>query len=294
MATFESAGHGGLEEILDEYLAAQSTEVLAASFGVAGPVQNGRSEPVNLEWGVDAAEVAEALDLPEVGLINDLEANAYGIAALDPRDIAVLNEGDPDVTGNIAVISAGTGLGEAGLIWDGKTHRPFATEGGHADFAPQPGLQVSLHSYIAATYGHASYERVCSGTGLANIYWFLGGGRADPALISHAALSGADEVAVAALDLMVSIYGAEAGNFALKLMARGGVSLGGGIAPQILPKLHDGTFMRAFTDKGRSSSLLERIPVRVILNDRTALLGAARHAAETWASRPEPSMAGLR
>jgi len=237
----------------------------------------------NLPWPVDAARISEAVGIPHVGLLNDLQANAQGIEALGPDDFAFVNEGEAGATGNAAVVSAGTGLGQAGLYWDGQRHRAFAAEGGHADFAPRSELEEALRLSLAAEYEHVSYERVCSGLGLVNIHRFLG--RADtPALdgveITRRALDGSDPLCVQAMDLMVSIYGAQAGNVALTLMATGGVFLGGAIAPNILPKLREGAFMAAFKDKGRLEELLERIPVRVILNDRTALLGAALDAAE--------------
>jgi glucokinase len=227
---------------------------------------------------VQTGKLAKILGLRSVDLINDLEANAHGIAVLGPDDFIVLNAGDPSASGNAAVISAGTGLGEAGLYWDGERHRPFATEGGNVEFAPRNKLEIRLYRYLAAEYGRVSYECVCSGMGLANVYRFLGGDAAEPAAISKGALEGSDERAVLALDLVASIYGAEAGNLALKMMATGGIYLGGGIPPKILPKLFDGTFMRAFLDKGPFAALLEAIPVRVILNDKAALLGAARCA----------------
>jgi glucokinase len=283
--TYPSAEYEGLAPMLEAFLAANPADVRHACFGVAGPVRDGRSETMNLAWPVDAASLADQLGLDGIALINDVEANAYGVAALTDEDFAVLNEGDPDAVGNAAVISAGTGLGEAGLYWDGERHRPFATEGGHGDFAPRGRLQSEFHDWLAGEHGHVSYERVCSGMGLANIYRFLGGPEAEPHEISAGALDGADELASRALDLMVSIYGAEAGNMALRLMAVGGVYLGGGIPPKIVSKLFDGSFMQAFTDKGRCASLLEAIPVRVILNDRAALLGAARCGVLTFAQR---------
>jgi glucokinase len=214
---------------------------------------------------------------------------------LGPEDFAVLNAGAAGAAGNAALISAGTGLGEAGLFWDGKRHRPFASEGGHCDFAPHSPLETELAAYLAGRFGHASYERVLSGPGLHNVYQFLlerGGGRdelpelmkrldlQDPAAaISAAGLQGLSELCGQALDLFVSIYGAEAGNLALKVLATGGVFFGGGIAPKILDRLRRPAFVEAFAAKGRMRPLLEAIPVRVILNESTALLGAARHAA---------------
>jgi glucokinase len=293
-ATFPSRAHPGLEAVLRTFVSAHRLPIARACFGVAGPVRHGRCEATNLAWVVDARQVARELGLETVGLINDLEANAYGIAALEPTDCLTLNAGSPDAEGNQAIISAGTGLGEAGLFWDGKAHRPFATEGGHASFAPRNDLELELLRYLLAQREHVSFERVLSGPGLANIYRFLrdtGRGEEpawlaetmrqdDPsAVIAQAALDGTSPLCAQALELFVSVYGGEAGNLALKVMARGGVFVGGGIAPKILPKMRGSAFLEAFTAKGRMKPLLEAMPVQVILNDKTALLGAARCAA---------------
>jgi glucokinase len=294
LESFPSAEQTGLEAMLGRFLAEHPAELEAAGFGVAGPVRDGEHvEATNLAWPVDGPTVARALGLEAVGLVNDLEANAWGLAALTPDDFAVLNEGDPEAAGNAAVISPGTGLGEAGLYWDGRRHHPFATEGGHVDFAPCTELQVELWRFLAAQLDHVSYERVCSGMGIVNIERFLRtrSGAPRPTLLetemverdagaamTRAALDGRDGVCSHALDLFVSIFGSAAGNLALRMMALGGVYLGGGIAPRILPRLQDGRFMEAFVAKGRFHELLEQVPVRVILNDRTALLGAARVA----------------
>ena len=273
---YPSGDHASLEEMVRDFLAAHPAEPAAACFGVAGPVRDGRVRVTNVAWPVDGATLAEALGLKAVVLLNDLEANAWGIAALGPDDFHVLNEGHAEARGNAAVCSAGTGLGEAGLYWDGLRHHAFACEGGHTDFAPLSEAQEGLREFLVAEYGHVSYERVCSGIGLVNIYRLLAGAcDLSAAEISQLAMAGTDEHAVGALDLMVEIYGAEAGNLALKLMATGGMYLGGGIPPRILSKLEEGSFMRAFTAKGRFVDLLAGIPVRVILNDHTALMGAA-------------------
>jgi glucokinase len=228
------------------------------------------------------------LGLESVGLLNDLEANAWGIAALSGDDLAVLQPGEAE-SGNAAVISAGTGLGEVGLYWDGERHRPFATEGGHTDFGPRSELEVGLLRFLAAEHGHVSYERVCSGMGIANIHRFLlhDASAPDPAwlepegdravAIANAAANG-DELANRTLDVFCSIYGAAAGNLALKHMATAGVFLGGGIAPKLLSRLQEGAFLEAFRDKGRLGELLSRVPVRVILNEQTALIGASLYA----------------
>ncbi len=284
LEVYISRDHDGLEAMVRSFLDAHPAHVERACFGVAGPVQNGHVKTTNLAWPVDARRVAEVLGIDRVGLVNDLYANAYGIADLGPDDIATLREGDPSVGGNAAVISAGTGLGEAGLFWDRRRYHVFATEGGHADFAPRNDREVALRAYLARRHPHVSYERVCSGIGLVAIHDFLtdraggSGDHADASGITQAALDGSDEVSVRALDMMVSIYGAEAGNLALKLLATGGIYIGGGIAPRILRKLQEGAFLEALDSKGRFSELLSRIPVHVILNDRTALLGAARLA----------------
>lgn len=300
---FSSRDHPNLEAVLMKFVSAHRLPIAQACFGVAGPVRNGRGEATNLPWVVDSRQIAKQLDLEKALVINDLEANAYGIAALEPKDFAVLNEGAPDAEGNAALIAAGTGLGEAGLYWDGTRHRPFASEGGHATFAPCNDLEMDLLRYLLGKYAHVSYERVLSGPGLLNIYTFLRDtGRAEqpawlaermrgddpPAVITQVALEGKSALCVQALDLFVSLYGAEAGNLALKVLATGGLFVGGGIAPKIIQKLKESTFITAFTAKGRMKSLLQAMPVRVILNDKTALLGAARCATLDVAANPAP------
>jgi glucokinase len=291
---FPSGKYPGLEAILSEFLVANRSPIDVACFGIAGPVRQGRVETPNLTWVVDAQHLAHQLGLKAVALLNDLESTAYGIATLGRMDFAVLNEGAPVEQGSRAVIAAGTGLGEAALHWDGALHRPFASEGGHTDFAPRDELEVELLLRLRKRFGHVSYERVVSGPGLLNLYEFLrDSGRGsepswlserlrqeDPsAVIATAALEKSSELCVLALERFVSSYGAEAGNLALKVLATGGVYVGGGIAPKILPKLKEPIFLESFLDKGRYRKLMESIPVRVILNDRTALLGAARYAA---------------
>jgi len=291
---FPSRKYAALEDVLAEFSGSRKLPVERACFGVAGPVKRGRCVTSNLPWEVDARLLARQLDLETTLLINDLEANAYGIAALVPEDFVILNEGEANATGNAALISAGTGLGEAGLHWERGRHAPFASEGGHVDFAPRNELEVELLFYLLRKHKRVSYERVLSGPGLYNIYQFLrdsGRGEEPPSLaeklrdkdpapiISQAALDGSSDLCVRALDMFVSLYGAEAGNLTLKLMATGGLYIGGGIAPRIIAKLRGPTFWTAFTTKGRLSPLLEATPVRVIMNDRTALLGAARLAA---------------
>jgi glucokinase len=291
---FPSAAHSGLPEIVRKFRLHHHYPVEAACFGVAGPVVQGKSKLPNLPWPeIDAAQLASDLALHSVRLANDLEANAYGIAALSKEDFVTMNAGDPNAQGNRVLISAGTGLGEAGLLADGADHKPWACEGGHSDFAPRDAVEIALLEYLLKQYPHVSFERVLSGPGLHNIYKFLRDtareeepksladefSKRDPsAVISEFAMKGESGICVHALDMFVSIYGAEAGNLALKGMATGGVYIGGGIAPKILPKLQLPRFMKAFTAKGRSSELLKAMPVHVIMNDKTALLGAGRLA----------------
>ena len=289
---FPSREHKTLDEIVSTFMSTYRPPIKQACFGVAGPVKDGRCVATNLPWVVDARELARILGLETVYLINDLEANAYGVAVLEPSDFLTLNAGETGIKGNAAIIAAGTGLGEAGYYWDGYQHYPFACEGGHTDFGPRNELEMELLRFLLTRFEHVSYERVLSGPGLLNIYEFLrhtGHGdepdwlademrQQDPsAVISKTALDGRSELCKRALDLFVSLYGAEAGNLALKTLAICGLFVGGGIAPKIISKLKDGTFMQAFTDKGRMKAYLEAIPVRVILNDKTALLGTAHY-----------------
>lgn len=289
-----SREHASLETVLRAFLAEHPHPVTRAAFGIAGPVRRGVCDATNLPWIVDAAHVKLEFGIERVGLINDLEANAWGIPTLSPDDVAVLQVGAPDAEGNLALISAGTGLGKAGVHWDGTRHWPFATEGGHADFAPRNHLEMELLAFLLKQFPRVSYERLVSGPGLQNIYRFLretGRGDEPPwlterlrdgdpnAVISQAALAGESSLCSQALDLFVALYGAESGNFALNVLARGGVFLGGGIAPKILPRLKDPVFLNAFLGKGRMRPVLEAMPVRVILNENTALMGAARYAA---------------
>ena len=290
---FPSREYSELGEIVSRFLEDSATRPEVACFGIAGPVHNGRVETSNLPWIVEQSRLAKQIQLPATLLINDLEASAWGIGALAPQDLIPLNRVAPAV-GNQAVIAPGTGLGQAGLFWNGSRHEVFACEGGHVDFAPCGDLQIELLRFLASRYEHVSYERVLSGPGLVNVYEFLRGkgcadepagfaaqlGKGDAAAaISHAALNGTNRLAEQALDLWILVYGAEAGNLALKTMATGGIFLGGGISPKILPKLAGPLFMRAFLEKGRLRPLLENIPVHVITNDNAGLLGAARCAA---------------
>lgn len=293
-ATFVSPEHGSLEAILTAFLAASGQPALrVACLGVAGPVIDGTCDITNLGWHFDETALAESIRVPRLKLLNDLEATAYGMTCLPADELVLLNPGRrPKQAGNIAVIAAGTGLGEAMLYWDGTHYHPIASEGGHADFAARTEREIELLRYLHQVGGgRVSYERVLSGRGLVNIYRFLRtrgprepawladamAGEDASAVISEAALARSDSVCVEALDLFCSIYGAEAGNLALKCLALGGVFVGGGIAPKILPALQ-AHFIDSFIDKGRFADLMRSIAVSVALNPRAALLGAAHYA----------------
>lgn len=291
---FPSRDFPGLEKPVEEFLSGRRAS--AAGFGVAGPVRDGRCEATNLPWVVDAAALARRLSLPRAALVNDLFANALGLAELEPEDFAVVNAGTEDPGGNAALISAGTGLGEAYLVRVNGRFAPQASEGGHASFAPRNAVEIDLLRHLESRFSHVSFERILSGPGLAALYAFerARSGETEPKWLAReiaaagdpapavtaAGLGGKDAVAGRTVERFVSIYGGEAGNLALKVLATGGVYVGGGIAPRLLPRMLDGTFFGGFCDKGRFAPLLARIPVRVVTNDGCALLGAARAGAE--------------
>ena len=289
---FPAKEYAGLEEIVKEFIVTE--KVTAACFGVPGPVREGRLRLTNLPWTLDSRELSAHLKIDYVFLINDLQANGYGIAELSADQVYTLSEGDARQIGNRALISAGTGLGEAFLVWDGRDYVPYPSEGGHSDYAPRNDDEIDLLRFLMQKYnGRISSERVVSGQGITNCYEFLRDVRGmeepswlaerlaaeDPnAVITELALKAKSEICEKALNMFVSAYGAEAGNLALKVLSVGGLYVGGGITPRILEKLKDGAFMKAFTDKGRLSQLLVHMPVRVILESRTALIGAAAYA----------------
>jgi len=290
---FRAKDYSGLEDIVKEFLGGD--KVTAACFGVPGPVRDGRLRLTNLPWTLDSRELSAGLGIDHVFLINDLEANGYGIAELTPEQIYTLSDGDPSQIGNRALIAAGTGLGEGLLIWNGRTHIPYPSEGGHGDYAPRNEDEIDLLRFLKEKYnGRVSFERVVAGMGLTSIYEFLREvrGMEEPqwlteqlaaahdinSVITENALSAKSEICEKALDMFVSAYGAEAGNLALKVLSVGGLYIGGGIAPRIVEKLKDGTFIKAFTDKGRLSQLLINMPVRIILEPRAAQMGAAAYA----------------
>jgi glucokinase len=320
--SFHSADYKNLDEIIEEFLSlpltpppledqplseADMTEehappkeperltIDAACFGVAGPVIDNHSRTTNLPWIVDGPALGIKFNIPHVRLLNDLEATAYGLLLLRPDEVVVLNAGtSPKTKKALALIAAGTGLGEAILFWDGTAYRPMPSEGGHTDFAPNSDSEIELLRHLRGSYLHVSYERIVSGPGLHAIYEYLRDTKkneptwlaekikvGDPAAeIAEAGLKGQAEIAQQALELFSIIYGAEAGNLALKALSLDGVYVAGGIAPKLLKKLQDGSFMRGFTNKGRYKRMMSQIPVKVVVNDKAGLIGAASVAAQ--------------
>jgi glucokinase len=298
---FPAHEFASLDEVVKSFLsggegvaATRREEIVAACFGCPGPVRDGRLKLTNLPWTLDTRDLVKSLSIPHIFLINDLEANGYGIPELAEDQIFTLHKGDPNAVGHAGLIAAGTGLGEALLIWDGKRHRPIPSEGGHCDFAARSNREIALLEYLHSTLkGRVSFERVVSGLGIKNVYAFLRDVEkiAEPgwlkdrmmtedpnAVIGACAEDGSSSLCFETMKIFAGAYGAETGNIALKVLATGGMYLGGGIAPKILKTLQNGAFVQAFLDKGRLSPLLESIPVRVILDDTCALLGAAAYA----------------
>lgn len=291
--TFPSADYTSLEEIVCKFLNEKGVEVSGASFGVAGPVFQGRSEITNLTWVVDSQSVSQEIGGAPTELLNDLYAIAQSIPYLAPDDLETLIPGEPIEHGSIGVIAPGTGLGEAFLVWTGQHYQPYPSEGGHASFGPETPLELELLNFLLPRFGHVSFERVCAGIGIANLYTFLRDGKGYPEpdwlrqqlasvtdltpVIVQNALQNKAEICSKTLELFVTILGSEAGNLALKVLATGGIYLGGGIPPRILPVLRKSLFRKAFTNKGRFADMLNRVPVYVIRHKHAALLGAACH-----------------
>jgi glucokinase len=291
-AKFSSQKYPSLEEIIQEFLQDEKIVPSHACFGVAGPVNNNISKVTNLPWTIDAEKIQTSLKIPRVFLINDLEANAWGIRCLKEDELYVISEGKEGMQGNQGLISAGTGLGEAGLYYNGKEHIPFASEGGHCNFAPVDEEEIEIFRYFHKMYGHVSYERLLCGKGLINLYNFylevkkerelpelkekMKGD--DPAKLIHEyAISKQCNACVLATNKFLSIYGAETGNVALKFLTLGGMYIGGGIAPKMIEMIKEGQFFRSFIDKGRFDKLLSTVRLQVILNPHTALLGAGSY-----------------
>jgi glucokinase len=297
-ATFASADYPSLEVLVRQFMSQVNFPIEKASFGVAGPVVAGHATITNLPWIMDEQQLQKELNVGSVHLLNDLDAIAHGIAILKPDELYTLHAGQPVAKGNIAIIAPGTGLGEAFLTWDGSRYRPHTSEGGHSSFAPANELEIDLLRYLRTRLPHVSYERVCSGKGIPNIYNFLkaSGYAPEPSwlrerlakadditpVIVETALEGTSELTNATLNMFISILGSEAGNLALKVMSTAGVYLGGGIPPRILSflQMHSERFLQAFRSKGRLVKLLDQVPVQVILNPSIALFGAAAHGME--------------
>jgi glucokinase len=291
--TYPNQEHSSLSEIIATFIKAEGIAGHQACFGVAGPVRRGRSKISNLAWMIDSRDLAKQMQLDSVGMINDLEAYAYGVDGLDTKDFVTLNEGSEDAEGNRAVISARTGLGVAGLYWDGFRHHPFACEGGHSDFAPRNALEMELLAYLQKKYVRISCERLLSGPGIKNIYDFLRDARKaeeprwlkdqieaapdPPALISQLAAEGKAAICDQTMTIFVSIYGAETGNIALNFLSTGGIFIGGSVAAKNVSRMKDPIFMQSFLDKGRMAPLLKEVPVTIVLNDDSGLIGAARY-----------------
>jgi len=291
---YASAEHGGLEEILSSFLSRETRPPRFAGVGVAGPVQNGRARITKLPWGIDARLLQRKFRTTSFALVNDFVANALGLPYLKPRQVRALAWGRPERNGPVALIGAGTGLGEAGLLWVGGRYEPFASEGGHTDFGPRNAREERLAAFLRERLGRAEWDRILAGEGLGHLYDFLKSEGAAPempavcaaferekdraAVISRLGLDGSDRLCREALTFFVSLYGSEAGNAALQYRATGGVYVAGGIAPKILPALEKGEFLESFRSKPPLTELLERIPVRVVLEPRLGLFGAAARA----------------
>jgi glucokinase len=298
-----SSEYASLEEIVRKFLKDEHVEIIGASFGVAGPVFQGRSEITNLTWVVDSHTLSQEIGGVPTELLNDLYAIAQSIPYLAPADLETLIPGEPVEHGTLGVIAPGTGLGEAFLVWNGEHYQPCPSEGGHASFGPESPLELELLNFLWPRFGHVSFERVCAGIGMANLYTFLRDGKGYPEpdwlrqqlasvndltpVIVQNALQNKAKICSKTLELFVTILGSEAGNLALKVLATGGIYLGGGIPPRILPVLRKPIFRQAFTNKGRFAAMLHQVPVNVIRHKHAALLGAACHGLQPfWEARP--------
>ena len=291
--SYTSSDYSGLDAIIEDFFSQTETSAQTACFGVAGPVREGRAVITNLPWQPDTKILQATHGFSRATLINDLAATGYALPHLEPADFHTINIGAPVSDGALGIIAPGTGLGEVVFVWDGSQYLAVPSEGGHTDFGPLTDTEAGLLEFLRKRYGHVSYDRICSGRGLPAIYEYLKSTDAfdepewlaadlaaaeDPApVIVNAALdeAGKCDICRQTLQLFISILGAEAGNLALKGLTAGGMFIAGGIPPKILPVFKEETFMRSFTDKGRMSYLLEDIPVRVMLNPRSALIGAA-------------------
>jgi glucokinase len=294
ISIFASADWPSFEAMVAAFLAAGRERPRRAAFGIAGPIFKGKSQVVNLRWAIDARRVSRSLGNRPVALLNDLEAAAHGLRELTPRQIVNLTPGLRPGDGNVALISPGTGLGMAILVRDGDRWVVSASEGGHADFAPRDAEEAALLEYAQRRYPRVSQERIVAGPGFSMIYDFLvdtGRERTSASMrarlatgdrnaaVSEAGVEGSDPAAARAVEMFVSLLGSAAGNLALAAKASGGVFIGGGIPPRILPRLREGTLLEAFRNKGRLRTFLEAVPVKIVVEPRLGLLGAAAFAA---------------
>ena len=291
---FSSQNYLNLESILQEFLQDQPP-ISIACFGIAGAICDNTCRATNLPWHIDAKKISTICHIPNIHLINDLEATAWGLDWLQKEELFIVNPGKPEAVGNRGLIAAGTGLGEAGFFWNGKEHFPFPSEGGHCDFGPVNEEHIELWHYLKNKYGHVSYERILSGPGIIALYDFLiDTGKEKESeyvkcamqtqnrseTITQMALEKKCAVCLRAIEMFIYIYGLESGNLALQLLSYGGLFIGGGIAPKMIPMFQTPLFMQGFMNKGRFTEMLSRIPVQIILNQNTALLGATRYATE--------------
>ncbi|WP_255535224.1 glucokinase [Cellulophaga sp. E16_2] len=293
--SYKTKNHTSLLEIIADFKVEKITKIDSICFGVAGPITKGKVHGTNFPWDIDTDELIKALELKSIYLINDMQANAYGLATLKEKDLDRLKYGS-EIAGNAVIISPGTGLGEAGLFWDGTAYHPFASEGGHCDFGPRNDFDLEIWKYFQQKYGHVSWERLLSGQGIRDTYQLIRNvsgeketdtfkakmAKEDPAaVITQTALEGLDIVCRETLDLFVRFLAIETAQLALKFKATGGIYIGGGIMPKIIKGMNREIFTDNFMQSGRMNSLLQMVPVNVILNDNTALLGAAYYAAMT-------------
>lgn len=291
--SFHTKDYKSFVEMIPVFINEMSIKLDGMCLGVAGPVVNGKVKGTNFPWQLDSAEISKELQIDSVSIINDMEANAYGLAALEEKDLVVINKG-LNIHGNIAMISPGTGLGEVGLYWDGSHYHPFASEGGHCDFSPRNTLEIALWKYMHQKYDHVSWERLVSGPGILDIYQFLIQYRnqKEPewikqafltknpaAVITNAAMEDKDSICRETFDLFIKFLATESAQLALKMKATGGIFIGGGIIPKIINDMDNTVFNRNFVRSGRLNPLLEMVPVKAILNEKTPLLGAAYYGA---------------
>lgn len=274
---YDSGAHATFDDLLRKFMARQPGPIDAACFAVAGPVDHDRAGITNLGWVMEAQALASAFSIPRVRLVNDFYAVALGVPLLSQHDLLSLHRGERDATGPIGILGAGTGLGEAMVVWNGGTHHVVPSEGGHGDFAPQDEEQTRLFLHLHARYGHVSWERLVSGMGIVNIYTFLGGEEVTPAEVATRCAQG-EALALRAFAIFVDLYGAEAGNLALRVLARGGIFLAGGVAAKNVSHFTDGRFVEAFLRKGRFRALLEKVPIDLIMNEEVGLMGAVEGA----------------